>query len=229
MDGLTKRDFSQICDFVVNRPGITVDEVLGALHQALDLDWRVMATSYCFYPYIKEELKRCGKEGAITLIGGAGFPYGNWPTEIKRACIRHCLDAGAGEFDLTCNISWIKSGMYQEIRDEVLAVREIIGPDRAMRLFTHAPILTEDEIKALADIVAETGVNYFKTGSGREGAATTAQLVATVKRHLGHRAGIKASGGIRTKEDVLAMYEAGATRFGVSYKNALQIYHELND
>ncbi len=111
---LTRKEFAGMIDLVDLRVTASRDDILALVDDACRYDVHSIACPYCFHPLVVEQLKQRGRYGDIDVIGGAGFPDGNWPTEVKLASIARCLEVGCTEIDLTGNVCYVKSGMWDE-------------------------------------------------------------------------------------------------------------------
>jgi deoxyribose-phosphate aldolase len=94
---------------------------------------------------------------------------------------------------------------------------------RPLKVILECHYLTDDQIRHGCDLAIECGAAYVKTGTGWAPTGATLQNVALIKAYVGERIGIKASGGIRDLETLLAMYRLGARRFGISYRSGRKI------
>jgi deoxyribose-phosphate aldolase len=132
--------------------------------------------------------------------------------EIKRA-----LDEGADDIDSVINIAAIKSDNWNHVTHDIESVaRATHMRGRTLKLILECGLLTEAEIKRLADLALESRVAYLKTGTGFHGFPATPQMVRTLRALASPQIKIKAAGGIRTAADAQALLDAGADRLGTS-------------
>jgi deoxyribose-phosphate aldolase len=171
--------------------------------------------SVCIPPsFVKLASDEFGAEGLVidTVIG---FPLGYQGRGIKDAEARLALEEGASEIDMVVNIGMVKAGDWDAVRSEIAGVKAVCGP-QILKVIVETCYLNEAEkIKACA-IVAEAGADYIKTSTGFGSAGATLDDVRLFKQHVPPGLLIKAAGGIRSREDMLAFLEAGATRIGSS-------------
>ncbi|MGI6608284.1 MAG: deoxyribose-phosphate aldolase [Erysipelotrichaceae bacterium] len=215
-------------DVVELSPSTTMEMVNQLVDNACKYEFHSIGVPYCYHPFVISKLKEKGKYGKIKLLGGAGFPDGNWPTDVKIFSVKKCIEIGCNEIDLTSNVGWIKSGMWEEYRKEIKKIRELTM-GMILKVIIHSPILSEKEIKRTCEILIEEKVDYIKTDTGRSNAPTTVSQIEYIKEIVGNRCKIKASGGVRTLDDVIKMKEVGAERFGMNHKAALSIFNLLSD
>ena len=144
-----------------------------------------------------------------------GFPLGYDAPSIKEAHARAVIDTGADELDMVVNITDVKNGLFVEIEAEIAALKKIAGP-RVLKVIVETCYLDQQEKISLCRVVTNAGADYIKTSTGFGTAGATVEDVLLFKEHIGPNVKIKASGGIRTREDMVALLEAGSTRLGMS-------------
>ncbi|MDR2644073.1 MAG: deoxyribose-phosphate aldolase [Planctomycetaceae bacterium] len=149
------------------------------------------------------------------LIGApVAFPAGGATTEVKVLEAKSYLKLGADEFDLMINVGFLLSRMYQEVRDDIKAVKDAVG-DKTLKVIIECHYLDEELMKRAADAVISGGAEWVKTGTGWTPTGATFENVAYLKKIVGNAAKVKASGGVRSFETVQKMIEIGVERFGV--------------
>jgi deoxyribose-phosphate aldolase len=176
----------------------------------------------CFIPYTRKLLQTAP---GVALVGNVSFPSGSDSTSIKVAQARDLMAAGCDEIDMVMNIGRLRSGDFAEVEADVRDVIETVRPT-PVKVIIEMMVLTPDEITQACNICVRAGASFVKTGTGWADRGTTLEDVQLVKSIVGDRVKIKASGGIRRLDTLLAMYEAGARRFGVNLKSGIQIVEE---
>jgi deoxyribose-phosphate aldolase len=176
----------------------------------------------CFIPYARELLQTAP---GVALVGNVSFPSGSDSTSIKVAQARELIAAGSDEIDMVMNIGRLRSGDTADVEADVRMVIEAVRPT-PVKVIIELMVLTPDEITQACNICVRAGAAFVKTGTGWAERGTTLEDVQLVKSIVGDRIKIKSSGGIRRLETLLAMYEAGARRFGVNLKSGIQIIEE---
>ena len=151
-----------------------------------------------------------GEEAAVTAV--VGFPYGVQNTAAKVAEVE-ALE-GADEIDMVINRTAFAVDDHKTVVEDIRAVVAAAG-DRPVKCIIESPALSTADIRTAARLVEEAGADYVKTAVGYDGPADPAE-VAAINEAVSDAMGIKASGGIGSFEDALAMVEAGATRIGAS-------------
>ena len=144
-----------------------------------------------------------------------GFPLGYDATPAKLAAAKTAIDDGADELDMVVNISDVKNNDFESVKNEISALRGITE-GLILKVIVETCYLTRPEKEALCHAVTEAGADYIKTSTGFGTAGAAMEDVELFKAHIGPSVRIKASGGIRTREDMVAFLEAGCDRLGTS-------------
>lgn len=156
----------------------------------------------------------------IGIASVVGFPSGAHGSEVKalEACL--ALESGATEIDMVINLAHVLSENWRGVVDDVAEVRAVAPA--VLKVIIESSLLTEEQIVKTCKAAVAAGADFVKTSTGfhKTGGATT-QAVALMRSTVGAAIGVKASGGIRTLEDVLMMIEAGANRIGASASRAI--------
>jgi len=171
--------------------------------------------SVCVNPYW---VKRCaellaGTEVKVCTV--VGFPLGATTTASKAAETRDVIANGAGEVDMVLNIGALKSGDLESVKQDVAAVKQAAG-DVLLKVILETGLLTDEEKEIACKLCAEAGADYVKTSTGFGNGGATVQDIALMRKTVGDKLGVKASGGVRDRDAALAMIEAGASRIGTS-------------
>lgn len=163
--------------------------------------------------YIKRVKEKYGDK--LTICTVIGFPLGYNLTESKIVEAEQSLANGASEIDMVVNISDVKNGDYEKVENEIRAIKEAVG-DKILKLIIETCYLTEEEKIAMCEAVTKAGADYIKTSTGFGTDGARMEDVILFKEHIGQNVKIKAAGGVRTKEDLIAFIEAGCDRIGTS-------------
>lgn len=163
--------------------------------------------------YIKRVKEKYGDK--LTICTVIGFPLGYNLTESKIVETEQSLANGASEIDMVVNISDVKNGDYEKVENEIRAIKEAVG-DKILKLIIETCYLTEEEKIAMCEAVTKAGADYIKTSTGFGTDGARMEDVILFKEHIGQDVKIKAAGGVRTKEDLIAFIEAGCDRIGTS-------------
>jgi deoxyribose-phosphate aldolase len=146
-----------------------------------------------------------------------GFPLGAASTAAKVHETVQALKDGAREMDMVIHVGMLKSGDREYVRNDIAAVVAAAKTEKALTKVILETCLLTDEEKTVACLLAkEAGADFVKTSTGFSKGGATVQDIALMRKTVGPGMGVKASGGIRTQEQALAMVAAGATRIGAS-------------
>jgi deoxyribose-phosphate aldolase len=158
----------------------------------------------------------------IPVASVVGFPSGSHLPGIKASEAAQAVSDGATEIDMVANLGWIASGEWSNVEDEVAAVRQAIGASVVLKVILETGLWSSEQIIAACKHSVLGGADYVKTSTGfhKTGGASL-EAVRTMRKTVGDNIGVKASGGIRTTADALAMIEAGASRIGASASRAI--------
>lgn len=154
-------------------------------------------------------------QGQVNICTVIGFPLGYSTTEAKVAECLQALKDGANEIDMVINISDVKNKDYKKVEEEIRTIKEIVG-DHILKVIVETCYLIEEEKIEMCHAVTNAGADYIKTSTGFGTGGATMNDVILFKKHIGNNVKIKASGGIRTKEDMETFIDAGCSRLGTS-------------
>lgn len=163
--------------------------------------------------YIKRVKEEYGDK--INICTVIGFPLGYNLTESKIVEAEKSLEYGANEIDMVVNISDVKNGDYDKVEEEIRAIKNTIG-DKILKVIIETCYLDDEEKKAMCKAVTNAGADYIKTSTGFGSDGAKIEDIFLFKKHLGNNVKIKAAGGVRTKEDLIAFIDAGCDRIGTS-------------
>lgn len=163
------------------------------------------------------------------MVGApVGFPAGAHTPETKRFEARRLIEDGVQEMDVMMNVGKLKSGENGYVLDELLAIRNV-ATGIPMKVIIETPYLTPEELVRSCRLVAESGADFIKTGTGWSGKSADLATLRTIVAEVQGDVEIKVAGGIRTLSTVTAMYEIGVRRFGINTAAALAILDESDN
>lgn len=162
--------------------------------------------------------KRLLEGSAVRLCVAVGFPQGITRTEVKRLEAELALDAGAQELDMVINISALKSGDYSFVEHDIAAVVEPASRlNVPVKVIIETYLLTDAEKVIACQIAERAGARFVKTSTATQPGGATVEDVQLMRASVGPGVVVKASGFVTDTDKALALYEAGARRFGTSY------------
>jgi deoxyribose-phosphate aldolase len=170
----------------------------------------------CVPPFWVKRAKREIGDEKILLITVAGFPLGYSMTETKLEEIKRAIENGADEVDMVWNISSFKSG-NPWTKIEIAKCSKIVHENqKALKVIIETAYLSDDEIVEACKICVDAGADFIKTSTGFASSGAKVEHIQLMKKSVPLGVGIKASGGIKTKELAIQLIEAGADRLGTS-------------
>lgn len=184
-----------------------------------------VAAVFCLPAHVPYMRERLGTGSGVKLASVSGFPGGAESTYIKSETAKELVGLGCDEVDMVNNVAWLKAGDEKAYKADVAAVVAAAG-GRPVKVILECHWLTDDEIVRGARWCADAGASWVKTGTGWAPTGATVERCALMKQAVGDRCGVKAAGGVRTLETLLAMYEVGTRRFGIGVKTARKILDE---
>lgn len=155
------------------------------------------------------------KGSGVKVCSTVGFPLGASMSEAKAFEAATVIGLGAAEVDMVMNIGALKSGDLTTVREDISQVVKVCKGS-PVKVIIETAYLNEKEKVQACTLAEEAGAAFVKTSSGFSPRGATVQDVILIRKTVGSRLGVKASGGIRTLKDALEMIEAGATRIGTS-------------
>lgn len=200
-------------DHTLLKPEATEDDIKKLCSEAAKYKFASVCINPCYVKLSKSLLTGSGVK-VCTVIG---FPLGAATTETKRNEAEQALNDGAEEIDMVINIGMLKSGKYdyvfEDINKVVLAAKR---KNAVCKVIIETALLTDDEKIKACLIARKAKADFVKTSTGFSKGGATAGDVALMRYVVGSSVGVKASGGIRTKEDAELMISSGADRIGAS-------------
>lgn len=215
---VTYGQIAKLIDHSLLQPNLTAAE--------LDAGCRLAAAyevaSVCILPYYLprcvELLRGTGVKASTTI----GFPHGGHTTAIKRAEAEQALRDGGEELDMVVNISQVLSGHWDYVRQDIAAVIEVAhaAGQKVKVIFENCYLQDEHKIR-LCEICGELNADWVKTSTGYGSGGATLDDLRLMRKHSPAHVQVKAAGGVRDLDTVLAVRELGVTRIGASKTSAI--------
>jgi deoxyribose-phosphate aldolase len=188
----------------------------GEIKTLCDEAVRYKTASVCIPPsYVRPVFAEYGAEYGLVICTVVGFPLGYSCTAAKAFETEVALKDGASEIDMVINIGDVKNGRFNTVLGEIYIVKNICE-NKILKIIVETCYLTEEEKIRLCGIVTEAGADFIKTSTGFGTSGAAIADIGLFARHIGPNVKIKAAGGIKTREDMVAFIEAGASRLGAS-------------
>lgn len=200
-------------DHTLLKPDASREDILRVCEEAAQYHFK----SVCVNPIWVSTVHTALKDTGVDTCSVIGFPLGATTTEVKVFEAQGALQDGADEIDMVIDIAAARRGDREALVRDIGAVAEAVQEAGGLLKVIIETALLNDEQKVLAcEASVEAGADFVKTSTGFNGGGATAEDVALMRRTVGPELGVKASGGVRSREDALAMIDAGATRIGAS-------------
>ncbi|MEL6881781.1 MAG: deoxyribose-phosphate aldolase [Cyanobacteria bacterium J06643_4] len=202
-------DLAPLIDHTLLAPAATAEHV----RKLCDEADRYRFAAVCVYPaYVPLAVERLHQKRpkVCTVIG---FPSGATTAKAKLYEAQEAVENGAAELDVVINLGWLKMGESNRVHQEIATIVELTG--LPVKAILETTLLSRAEKQLAAEVCLDAGVAFLKTSTGWQGGATVDD-VTLLRKIAGDRMGIKASGGIRTPQQAIALVEAGANRLGTS-------------
>ena len=207
------KPLNKYIDHTMLKPDAGEKAIINLCREALEYDFYSVCVNSCYVSLARTHLR--GSDIRVSAV--AGFPLGAMSSAAKLAETRDSIDNGASEIDVVINIGALKDQRYDYILSELSALAELCHSRNALlKVITETCLLTENEITEACRLVMKSGADFIKTSTGFSIGGAEIIDVRLMKKIIGNKIMIKASGGIRTLETAEAMIEAGADRLGCS-------------
>ena len=209
----TYGDVTKMIDHSLLNPVLTKDDLEAGIRVALDYD----VASVCIMPYY---LARCAELLAGTTVKASttiGFPHGGNTTAVKVAEACQAIDDGGEELDTVANISKVLSGDWEYVHGDIGAVIQVAhDAGRKVKIIFENCYLTDEQKIRLCEICGELSADWVKTSTGYGTGGATTEDLKLMRSHSPEHVQVKAAGGIRDLDALLAVREIGVTRVGAS-------------
>ncbi|HSJ38101.1 MAG TPA: deoxyribose-phosphate aldolase [Planococcus sp. (in: firmicutes)] len=199
-------------DHTLLKPESTKEQVIQLCKEAAQYEFASVCINPSYVATAAAELKD-SKVKVCTVIG---FPLGASTSETKAFETTDAIAKGAEEIDMVVNIGAIKSGDSELVKNDIQAVVDAAKGKAIVKVIIEASLLTDEEKVLASRLSKEAGADFVKTSTGFSTGGATIEDVKLMRKTVGAELGVKASGGVRSLEDVQAMIDAGASRIGAS-------------
>ena len=203
--------YNKLIDHTLLKQDATPEQIVKLCNEAEEYDFMSVCVNPAYVPLASE----CLADSDVKVCTVIGFPLGMNLTRTKVDEAKLAISQGADEIDMVINVGMLKNGDDYYVEEEIRLLKEVAG-NKVLKVIIETCLLTDDE-KVRACVAAKNaGADFVKTSTGFSTGGATAADVALMRKTVGPDMGVKASGGVRTHEDLLAMLVAGATRIGTS-------------
>jgi len=193
-------------------PTLTIRDIDKLVEEAAEVGF----LGVCVPPFwVKRAQREIGNRNII-LVTVAGFPLGYNMTETKLDEIKTAIENGANEIDVVWNVTSFKTGLPWTKIELAKCSNLAHNNDVLLKVIIETAYLSDPEIEKACKLCADAGADFVKTSSGFAPSGARVEDIVLMKKNLPDHVGIKASGGVKSLEQALALIEAGATRIGTS-------------
>ena len=199
-------------DHTLLKPEATKEQVRTLCIEAKEYEFSSVCVNPFYTSLVSKELE--GSEVKTCVV--IGFPLGATASQVKTFEAETAARAGAQEVDMVINIGALKDTDYDVVEEDIKAVVDAVKGKALVKVIIETCLLTDEEKAKACELATKTGAHFVKTSTGFSTGGATLGDVALMRKTVGNKAGVKASGGIRDYKTALAMIEAGATRIGTS-------------
>ncbi len=205
-------EYNRLIDHTLLKPDATKEEIKKLCQEAAQYDFASVCVNPGWVSYCKEQLKGT-RVNVCTVIG---FPLGATSTQAKVLETTAALLDGCDEFDMVINIGKLKDGEYEYVEDEIAKLKKVVG-NHVLKVIIETCLLSDEEKVKACQLAKKAGADFVKTSTGFSKGGATVHDVSLMRETVGPEMGVKASGGVKTKKELLDMVKAGANRIGTSH------------
>jgi deoxyribose-phosphate aldolase len=205
-------EYNSYIDHTLLAPDATKAQIEKIVQEAKDNHFKSVCINPSWIPLCSKELKGTGVD-VTTVIG---FPLGATLMASKISEAKEAIFEGADELDMVINVGRLKDHDDNYVEREIRELKNVCGK-KTLKVIIETCLLTDEEKVRACQLAKKAGADFVKTSTGFSKGGATVHDVELMRKTVGPEMGVKASGGVRTREEMLAMIKAGATRIGTSH------------
>lgn len=204
-------ELARYFDHTILNPAATRNQVQQLCSEAVEYGFFAVCVNPVHVRLVKEQLS----SSDVKVCSVVGFPLGAHAPAVKSQETSRAVADGADEIDMVINIGALKEGDFEDVEADIRAVVEAAN-DKTVKVIIETCLLDQQQKIKACHLAQNAGAHFVKTSTGFAGGGATVEDVALMKKTVGKQLKVKASGGVKTVEDALAMIKAGADRIGAS-------------
>ena len=204
-------NYSKFIDHTNLKQDASINDIKTLCEEAIKFDFMSVCINPCFVKYAHDVLL----DSEVKVCTVIGFPLGANTTKTKVYETKQALKDGADEIDMVINVSALKDKKYDYVKNEISKIKKVCK-NKILKVILETCLLTDEEIVKACELSLEAKADFVKTSTGFSKGGATVEAVALMRKTVGDRCGVKASGGVKTFEDMQKMINAGASRIGTS-------------
>lgn len=213
---MNKKKLAGMMDHTILKATATPEQVEQICREALEIG----AASVCINPCNIDQAKKLLANSSVKVCTVIGFPLGANTTAVKAFETKDAIERGAEEVDMVVNVGALLAGDTETVYQDILGVVQAAN-GTLVKVIIETCYLNDDQKRTVCELALKAGANFVKTSTGFGTGGATPADVALMRSVVGDKMQVKASGGIRTYEDAMAVIEASADRLGVSASMAI--------
>ena len=206
------KNISKYIDHTLLKQDASESAIRKLCEEAVKYDFASVCVNSCYVPLCYTLLK----DSDVKVCTVVGFPLGAMSTAAKAYEAKDAVDNGAEEIDMVINVGEIKSGNWEYVEQDIARVVNAVKDKAIVKVIIETCLLTDEEKERACIISKNAGAQYVKTSTGFSTGGAKPEDIALMRKTVGAEMGVKASGGIHSLEEAMAMINAGATRIGAS-------------
>lgn len=203
---------NKMIDHTLLSPAASRADIERIVDEAIQFNTASVCVNPCWTALVHDKLKGTGVKTCVVV----GFPLGATLTSVKAFETAACVELGAEEIDMVLNVGFVKSGDWEAAMKDVEAVVKAAKGRAAVKVIIEACLLTDAEKVRACEIAQAACADFVKTSTGFSAGGATEADVHLMRETVGPDMGVKAAGGVRTREQAEKMISAGASRIGAS-------------
>lgn len=207
-----EQNFARMIDHTLLKAETTKEQIEKLCAEAKQFNF----ASVCVNPTWVKQSSELLQGSDVLVCTVIGFPLGANTPAVKAFEAKDAIANGAKEVDMVINIGALKDKNYDLVQADIAAVVEAAKGQALVKVIIETCLLTDEEKVKACELAVAAGADYVKTSTGFSTGGATAEDIALMRKTVGPELGVKASGGVRSLEDMKKMVEAGATRIGAS-------------
>ena len=203
--------YEKYIDNTLLKADATKEDIIKLCNESIKFNFK----SVCINPSFVSLAHELLKDSEVLVCTVIGFPLGANTTETKVFETENAIKNGTDEIDMVINIGWLKDKQYDNLLNEIKSIKSVCK-DKILKVIIEACLLTDQEKVKICQISEQAGADFVKTSTGFSLHGATVHDVSLMRNSVSEKVQVKASGGIKTHEQMLDMISAGATRIGTS-------------
>jgi deoxyribose-phosphate aldolase len=218
--GFTQQQLVALIDHTLLKPEAPRADLDACIKTAIEADVKAM----CIRPMDVAYSAKALEGSNVLLCTVIGFPHGTVTTATKVAETIEAVKHGAIEVDMVMNLGLFASGEYEQVQDDIAQVVKAArstNPKAEVKVILETCLWSNEQVVKACELTEAAGADFVKTSTGFAASGATTEVISLMRKTVGDRLGVKASGGVRTLDAVIDMAEAGASRVGASGTTAI--------